>query len=139
MTVAMDTGIGQAGWMKVKIVGNATAAGIVGSVPNPEGVLLQLTDGFIYVKTGSVAASTYNIGIGASAVADYSDLMSAFAVNATDGTVWKVVGTDLASEAAATTPKGLLWPAASYLTVTSAAQASTGLEAYLFLQYIRLA
>ena len=139
MTVAISTDDAKTGWLKIKVLGNAVAAGLVGSIPNPEGVLLHVYDGFLYVKTGAVAASTFNIGIGASATADYSDLVSALAVNATDGTVWKVVGTDLASEAAATTPKGLLWAAASYLNVTSAAQASTGLEAYLFLKYIRLA
>ena len=59
-------------------------------------------------------------------------------MNQADGTVWTVVGKDIASEAAATTPKGLLWPATSYLTITSAAQASTGLLASLYLRYIRL-
>ena len=138
MTVAISTDAAQSGWLKIRIVGNATAAGIVGSVANPEGVPLQIVRGVIYFTTGSTAASTYNIGIGASAVGDYNDLMSAFAMNAAATTVWQVVGQDLASEAAATTPKGLLWPAASYLTMTSAAAASTGLVADLFLQYVRL-
>jgi hypothetical protein len=138
MTVAINTLEAQSGWLKIKILGNAVAAGIVGSVLNPEGVLCQIDDALLYVKTGSVAASTFNIGVGASAVADYSDIVSALAVNATDGTVWKAIGTDLASESAATTPKGLLWAATSYITVTSAAAASTGLEAYLFVHYVRL-
>jgi hypothetical protein len=139
MTVAISPDDAKSGWLKIKILGNATAAGPVGYVANPEGVLVHIYDALLYVKTGSTAASTYNIGVGATATADYSDMVSALAVNATDGTVWKVIGTDLASEGAATTPKGLLWPAASYLTVTSAAAASTGLEAYLFVRYIRLA
>lgn len=138
MTVAISTDAAHTGWLKVDVVGNAVAAGLVGQVANPEGVLLHITDGFFYIKTGAVAASTFNIGIGASG-ADANDLMSAFAVNATDGTVWKIVGTDLASEGAAVSPKGLLWAAATYLTVTSAAQASTGLTGSLFLRYIRLA
>lgn len=137
MTVAISTDAEKTGWLKIDIVGNATAAGIVGSVANPEGKLLHIYDGFLYVKTGATAASTYNIGIGALA-ADSSDLVSALAVNATADTVWKVVGGDLASEGAATTPKGLLWSATNYLNVTSAAQASTGLTASLYLRYIRL-
>ena len=138
MTVAISTDDAQSGWLKIRILGNAVAAGAVGEIANPEGVLLQICEGYIYFTTGSTAASTFNIGIGATGV-DAADLMSAFAMNAAAGTVWKVIGTDLASEGAAVSPRGLLWPAASFLTVTSAAQASTGLVADLFIRYLRLA
>lgn len=136
MTVAISTDNAQTGWLKIHILGNAVAAGLVGQVYNPEGVLLQINDGFIYLSTASTAASTFNIGVGATG-ADAADLVSALAMNTTG--VFRVIGTDLASEGAATTPRGLLWPATSYVTVTSAAQASTGLVADLYLQYIRLA
>jgi len=137
MTVA-KTSDPQTGWFKLDILGNATAAGLVGQVLNPEGALLHIYDGFIYVETESTLASTFNIGIAATGV-DASDLVSALDMNATSsGTVHKVVGTDLASEGAATTPKGLLWPADEYLTITSAAQVSTDLVAFLFIKYIRL-
>ncbi len=139
MTVAISTDAAQTGWLKIHLLGNATAAGLVGQVYNPEGVLLQITDGFLYIGTASTAASTFNIGITATSGADASDLMSAFAMNQTAGTVWWVVEKNATSEAAATTPDGLLWAATSYLTVTSAAYASTGLVADLYLKYIRLA
>ena len=135
MTVAISTDAAQTGWLKIHIVGNATAAGLVGQVLNPEGVQVQITDSFIYLSSASTAASTYNIGVAADGV-DASDLVSALAMNTTG--VFAVIGKDLASEAAATTPKGLLWPATSYITVTSAAQASTGLVADLYVRYIRL-
>ena len=138
MTVAISTDDAQSGWLKVRILGNATAVGAVGEIANPEGVLLQICDGFLYFTTASTAASTFNIGIGATG-ADVNTLMSAFAMNSAAGTVWRVIGMDLASEGAAVTPRGILWPAASFLTVTSAAQASTGLVCDLFLRYIRLA
>lgn len=139
MTVAISTDAAQTGWLKIHILGNATAAGLVGEVLNPEGVLLQIVRGVLYVTTASTAASTYNIGVAATGV-DNADLVSAMDMNAVgDGTAWQVVGQDLASEGAATTPKGLLWPADEYLTITSAAAASTGLVADLYLQYIRLA
>lgn len=139
MTVAISTDAAQTGWLKIHILGNAVAAGLVGEVLNPEGVLLQIVRGVLYVTTPATAASTFNIGIAATGV-DNADLMSAFDMNAAGaGTAWQVVGQDLASEGAATTPKGLLWPATSYLTMTSAAAASTDLVADLYLQYIRLA
>ena len=128
----------QTGWFKLDILGNATAAGLVGQVLNPEGALLHIYDAFLYVEIASLAASTFNIGIAATGVDD-DDLVSALDVNATTaGTVHKVIGTDLASEVAATTPRGLLWPADEYLTITSAANVSTGLIAFLFVKYIRL-
>lgn len=135
MTVAISTDAAQTGWLKIHILGNSVAAGLVGQVLNPEGVQVQITDSFIYLSAASAAASTYNIGVAASGV-DASDLVSALAMNTTG--VFAVVGKDLASEGAATTPKGLLWPATSYITVTSAAQASTGLVADLYVKYIRL-
>jgi len=139
MTVAISTDAALTGWLKIHILGNATAAGLVGQVYNPEGVLLQITEGFLYIETASTAASTFNFGVTATSGADASDLMSAFAMNQTAGTVWRVVEQNAASESAATTPDGLLWAATSYLTITSAAYASTGLVADLFLKYIRLA
>jgi len=138
MTVAISTDAAQTGYLKIHILGNATAAGAVGEVLNPEGVLLQITDAFLYISTASTAASTFNIGIGATG-SNSSDIMSAFAMNQTAGTVWWGIEKNAASEAAATTPDGLLWAATSYLTITSAAYASTGLVADLFVKYIRLA
>jgi len=138
MPVAISTDAAQTGWLKIKILGNAVAAGLVGQIYNPEGVLLQIVRGVLHMTTASTAASTFNIGIGATGV-DADTLMSAFDMQSAAGTVWQVVGQDLASEGAATTPKGILWPATSYVTVTSAAQASTGLVCELYLQYLRLA
>ena len=139
MTVTIVQDAPQSGWLKIKLLGNAVAAGLVGQIYNPEGVLLHICDALLYVETESTLASTFNIGIAATGV-DNADLASAVDMNALGaGTVWRIIGMDRASEAAATTPWGLLWPATSYLTVTSAANASTDLVAYLFVRYIRLA
>ena len=137
MTVTLDTGDGQMGFMQINLAGNATAAGAVGEVLNPEGVDLHIIEGYLYFEVASTLASTFNIGIGATG-SDSSDLMSAFLMNQTAGTVWQVIGKDLASEGAMTTPRGVNWDTAEYLTVTSAAQVSTGLKAVLLLKYLRL-
>jgi len=139
MTVAISTDAAQSGWLKIHILGNATAASLVGQILNPEGVLLQITESYLYIGTASTAASTFNIGITATSGADASDLLAACAMNKTAGTVWWVTEQNAAAAAAATTPDGLLWAATSYLTVTSAAYASTGLVCDLFIKYIRLA
>ena len=137
MTVAIDQELAQAGFLKINLVGNATAAGLVGEVLNPEGQDLHIIEGYLYFESPSALASTFNIGIGASE-ADASDLMSAFPMNKTAGTVWQVIGKDLASEGELATPRGVDWGEDEYLTVTSAAQVSTGLKACLLLKYLRL-
>jgi len=98
---------------------------------------VYIIDGYLHIETASTAASTFNVGVGTSAVADYSNLLSAMPMNGAADSFWGVI-TRVATETAATTPGGQVWLAANFLTVTSAAQASTGLTASLYLQYIRM-
>ena len=137
MTVKISEFDPQSGWLRIDIVGNATAAGLVGEVENPEGVLLQVYDGILYIEEGAHAAAEFNVGFAATGV-DNDDMFDGFTMNKSDGTIYKAVGTDLAAESAGTHPKGHLWSTAELLTITSAAQVSTGLLASLFLRYIRL-
>ena len=130
----------QSGWLKVYVAGNTTAvANSLGSILNPEGVLLQITDGFLYTVVSSSGASTLDIGIGATG-ADSTDMCSAYDIDAAAaGDVIYIIGKDAASEAAATTPKGVDWGATEYLNFYNpAAAASTLYEGYLYLRYIRV-
>jgi hypothetical protein len=138
MTVAMDVEHGQQGdFLRINLAGNAVAAGQVGEVLNPFGQDVFIVEGYLYFESPSTLASTFNIGIGATG-ADVSDLMSAFPMNKTAGTVWQVIGKDLASEGQLATPRGVDWGSAEYLSVTSAAQVSTGLKATLLLKCLRV-
>ena len=141
MTAHIVTDGPQAGWLTVYVAGNSTAGGAntLGSILNPEGVLLQVTDGFLYVVNDADAAATLDIGIGATG-ADSTDMCSAYDINgAAPGAVIYVVGKDAASEAAATTPKGIDWGATEYLNFYNpAAAVSAPFEGYLFLRYIRV-
>lgn len=140
MTAVLSTDFAQAGWLKIRITGDATAAAhAYGSILNPEGVLLHIYDAFLYMSVASAGASTLDIGINATIDTDDTDMCSALATNGATG-VYKIIGTDLASEGAATTPRGVLWAAGSYLVLFEpAAAASTALVADLFVHYIRLA
>lgn len=140
MTATHITDGPQAGWMKIYVAGNSTAAAnSLGSILNPEGVLLQITDGYLYTVNDADAAATLDIGIGASG-ADSTDLCSAYDINAAaPGAVIYIVGKDAASEAAATTPKGVDWGATEYLNFYNPeAAASEPYEGYLYLRYIRV-
>jgi len=140
MTAVISTENAQAGWLKIRITGNTTAvANTLGSILNPEGVLLHIYDAFLYIVAQAAGAATLDLGVGVLG-ADSTDLASAVAMNAGLGTVIKIVGTDLASEGAAATPRGLLWAAGAYLNAFNpAAVASTLFVADLYVHYIRLA
>lgn len=131
----------QSGWLKVYVAGNTTAGGAntLGSILNPEGVLLQITDGFLYVVNDADAAATLDIGIGTTG-ADSSDICSAYDINgAAAGAVIYLIGKDAASEAAATTPKGVDWGATEYLNFFNpAAAVSSPFEGYAYFRYIRV-
>ena len=126
--------------MKVYVAGNTTATpNTLGSIYNPEGVLMQITDAFLSTVNDADAAATLDIGIGATG-ADSTDMCSAYDINgAAAGAVIYIIGKDRASEAAATTPYGVDWGAAEYLNFYNpAAYSSSPYEGYLYLRYIRV-
>lgn len=141
MTVTHISDGPQTGWLKVYVSGNSTAGGAntLGSLLNPEGTLLQITDGFLYVVNDADAAATLDIGIGATG-ADSTDICSAYDINgAAPGAVIYLIGKDAASEAAATTPKGVDWGATEYLNFFNpAAAVSAPFEGYAYFRYIRV-
>jgi hypothetical protein len=143
MTVAISTDAVQTGWLKVDIAGNATAGGVntLGSILNPEGVLLQILDVYLYTTIASAAAATLDIGINATAGSDDTDMCAALAINAAAPNVKRICGGNAASEAALTGGQaGALWAAGSYMCFYNpAAQISTAFRANLFVEYLRLA
>jgi len=136
MAVTYPTLEDQKGWLRIRITGIAAAAGSAGGVANPEGVPIFITAAKIHLITPAAAAATANIGVGASVVGDYSDLVAGWPMNGGADTWWEVL-TGVASEAALTTPSGLAWSAANFLTVTTAAAASPAFVGDLYLQYVR--
>jgi len=131
-----DTGA-QAGLLRVHIVGDATVAGLLGQVANPEGVDLLVTEGWAHFNAGAAAAATQNWGFAATGV-DANDLVAAFAVNPAADTDWTIVARGNSEAAATGAQNAARWGAAEFLTVTNAAAASTGQDCFLYLRYIRL-
>lgn len=130
----------QSGWLKVKVEGNTTAvANSLGSILNPEGVLLHVYRGFLITDVDADAAATLDIGIGTTG-ADSTDICSAYDINgASHHDVINLIGTDLASEGAATTPKGVDWGATEYLNFYNPAAASSeNFVGYAYFKYIRV-
>ena len=137
MTVTIESTGEQQGYLRVHIEGDATVAGLLGEVLNPEGVDLLVTEAWAHFVTGATAAATQDWGFAATGV-DSVDLVAGFPVNPAADTDWTILARG-ASEAAATGAQdSARWGAAEFLNITNAAQASTGLDAYLYLKYIRL-
>jgi hypothetical protein len=139
MTVNIVDEAPQSGWFKVHVEGGIVGPMSLGSILNPEGALLQITDAFMYVVNDADAAATLDIGLGVED-ADDTDLISAYDINGVAaGAVVAIVGKDLASEGAATSPKGIKWPATEYLNFYNPeAQISNPFEAYCYFHWIRL-
>lgn len=126
----------QRGWFKVKLTGSTSVANAgLGQVANPEGVTLGIVRAFIYARTGSTGAANLDAGIGASG-AKATDICSAMDV------IEATIGGDLtflpAVQAAETDSPTALWTTTTYLTFTGSAD-TTGLDADVFIEYIRLA
>lgn len=136
MTVSTANLTDQRGWFKVKLTGATSAANAgLGEIANPEGVTLGIVRAFIYARTGSTGAANLDIGIGASG-AKASDICSAMSMVEAD------LGGDFtflpAAQAAETDSPTALWTSSTYLTFTGSAD-STGLDADVYIEYIRLA
>lgn len=127
---------GNAGFLKLTIAGAAsTANGGVGSILNPEGVDLLIVRTFLYARTGSTGAVNLDVGIGATAATKGTDILSTF--NGIDATIGgKAFYCQAASVSEA--EEAVIWEDDEYLTVTGSAT-SVGLDADLYVEYIRLA
>jgi len=137
MTVLLDMQAPQSGFLKIDIVGTAVVAACLGSVLNPEGVDIFITEGWLWLEEGAHAAAVGDIGFGVLA-ADDVDLCDDFPWNGSDNTMWTILGRGASEAAAISAQNGAIWGAAEYLNVTNATQVSTGLIAHLYLRYIRL-
>jgi len=126
----------QRGWMKITVTGVAStdSAGI-GTVANPEGVTLGITRAFAYFRTGSTGAATFDIGIGA--LATTNTVIADFAA-VIQGTVGGKMYFCPTAQVAVTENPITKWLSTTYVTFTSA-QSTAGLDADLYLEYIRLA
>jgi hypothetical protein len=142
MTAVISTDAAQTGWLKIDLAGNATAGGVnaLGSIVNPEGVVLQILDAYLYTTVNSAAAATLDIGINAVANTDSVEMCAALAINAGAGGVRRICGGNVASEAALTGGQnGVLWPVGSFMVFFNpAAQISTAFRGSLFLEYLRV-
>ncbi len=136
MTAVINSSEGRGGTLVVDITGAASTANAgLGSIANPEGVLLGIKSAWLYFVTGSTGAANLDIGI-TTAAAKASDIVSAMdVIQATVGGKF-IYGP--AAQVAETESPTAKWTATTYLTLTGSAT-TVGLAGKLFIEYIRLA
>ncbi|MCU0503879.1 MAG: hypothetical protein MUC51_19335 [Anaerolineae bacterium] len=122
------------GYVEIPLVGAALfAGGEIGSLLNPEGVPLIITDVKLYVDTPSTGGANLNAGIAANSTTSDTDLINALAINgAITGKAYHGM-TALAAKGEAQ-----VWGATEYITATGSAD-SSGFAGSLFVHYIRTA
>ena len=137
MTISTALVAQSSGYLKVKVTGaTATTAGGIGSMLNPEGVLLGITRAWVYFRTGSTGATTFDVGIGATATTANASVMD-FA-DAIEATVGGKMIFGPAAQVAITENPTAKWGATEYLVFTGNGS-TVGLDADVYIEYIRLA
>ena len=137
MSVSVNSGALNGGYLKITLTGGAAVTdGGLGAVLNPEGVDLGITRAWIKGRTGSTGAANLDAGVGATATTKGTDICSAMDV------VEATLNTDLtflpAVQVAETDNPCAIWGAGQYITFTGSAD-TTGLDADIYIEYIRLA
>ena len=125
----------QRGMFKIKVTGvSSTANAGIGEVINPEGVRLGIVRTYAYFRTGSTGAANLDVGIGVTG-AKATDILSGF--DMIQGTVGAKLffGVQVPVNEAEQT---VIWEVGEYLTFTGSGS-SVGLDADLYVEYIRLA
>ena len=134
MTVAVETE--GRGVLAIKISGVAsTDNGGVGAVLNPEGVNCVILRTTLYVHVHSTGAANLCIGVASAATTKGTDILNDLAVNgALTDTMHN--GHVMQNWAKTQISAPALWQPGYYITFTGSAS-TVGLEAYLFVEYVR--
>lgn len=129
---------GNGGFMSVELTGtSSTTGGAVCSLANPEGATLMIVRSLFLVKTASTGGANINIGVGATATTDASDIISALAINGvTANTLYNGEAMTTAAKTAYTVPA--LWTSDKFVNATGSAT-TAGFTGTLFLEYVRVA
>lgn len=124
------------GFLSVPVTGTtSTTGGAMCSVANPEGATVYILRSYLVVTTASTGAANINVGVGATATTDASDMISALAINGAitnkiynGNTIQATTKTEVTAPAA--------WTATTFVNATGSAS-SAGFTGTLYIEYIR--
>lgn len=126
----------QKGLLSVPVTGTtSTDGGAMCSVANPEGQTVYILRSYLVVTTASTGAANINVGVGATAATDASDMINALAINGAitnkiynGSTIQATTKTEVSAPAA--------WTSDKFVNCTGSAS-SAGFTGTLYIEYIR--
>lgn len=124
------------GFLSVPVTGTtSTTGGAMCSLANPEGVTVYILRSYLVVTTASTGAANINVGVGATATTDATDIINALAINGAittkiynGNTFQGTTKTEVTAPAA--------WTSGKYVNCTGSAD-SSGFTGTLYIEYIR--
>lgn len=125
------------GWMSIPLTGVVAATGgAIASVANQEGVTVLITRSILYVATPSTGAANVNVGVGATATTDATDMINALAINgAITGKYYNASTIQGTTKTEVSAPA--VWTATTFVNVTGSAD-SSGFVGTLYIEYLRV-
>lgn len=126
---------GKGGTFAVQVTGEtSTSGGGIASIANPWGQSVMILRATWYIDTASTGAANVDIGIGAAATTDATDILNALAANGSiAGKFYNGFAMQNSAKTEVTAP--VLWTAAKFLNFTGSADTS-GLVANLYLEVV---
>ena len=126
----------QKGLLSVPVTGTTSVVGgAMCSVANPEGQTVYILRSYLVVTTASTGAANINVGVGATATTDASDMINALAINgAITNKIYNGSTIQATTKTEVTAPAA--WTATTFVNATGSAD-STGFAGTLYIEYIR--
>ncbi len=133
MTAINSTG---KGLLSVPVTGTtSTDGGAMCSVANPEGQTVYILRSYLVVTTHSTGAANINVGVGATAATDASDMIAALAIGgAIDGKIYNASTIQGTTKTEVTAPAA--WTSDKFVNCTGSAS-TAGFTGTLYIEYIR--
>lgn len=124
------------GFLSVAVTGTtSTDGGAMCSLANPEGGTVYILRSYLVVTTASTGAANINVGVGATATTDASDMINALAINgAITGKIYNGNTFQPTTKTEVTAPAA--WTSGKYINCTGSAD-SSGFSGTLYIEYIR--
>lgn len=124
------------GFLSVPVTGTTSlVGGAMCSLANPEGATVYILRSYLVVTTASTGAANINVGVGATATTDASDMIAALAINgAITNKIYNGNSIQATTKTEVTAPAA--WTSDKFVNCTGSAS-SAGFTGTLYIEYIR--
>ena len=124
------------GFLSAPVTGTtSTDGGAMCALANPEGQTIYILRSYLVVTTPSTGAANINVGVGATAATDATDMINALAINgALTGKIYNGSTIQATTKTEVSAPAA--WTSGKFVTCTGSAS-TAGFAGTLYVEYIR--